>query len=362
MADSVLDSVSSSPSSASTGDSGGANYQSSNSTPAATPATPAAPAPDAQAAKSAASGGGETQDANGAAAPGTDPAKPSEDAGNVQDTGSELEIDPDLLSFATAKGIDVEHLSNAQVRNLAKSYHAAEGNMNRLQNENRQFREQIANFDAMQLQQSQPVDEISPLQKVKSDFAAAIENQCNLHGCSSPAELQQKFPGVWQNLQTLKQSAWEEAVESEPEWKQQRQSAEEAKKSSQQRLLDQMRQAKMTYRENVLSAKQQNPTIETDLIKSGVVGMVSEFAKAFNAPIEFLMAHKPIWDAATKLAASWKTAANIDKTIATKRQEWEKGLQKSKSAEMLGDEPLPDDQRKLFPIRAQATGRGVTIE
>jgi hypothetical protein len=327
-------------------------------TSASVDTTPTAPAQDAGAKPVQAAGEtGAVQAASQQAMPAD--AKPVQDAPQAA-APMQVEIEPELLSFADAKGLTAEHLGDEKFRGFAKSYRQAEANMNRLQQENRQLNEQISALSAQSF--AQPVDEVGPVQQVKDTYARALQSQCAVLGCQSAAELQQNHPQVWQRLQQAKQEAWEEAVVEESKWQQGKSAREAAQKDKQARFQQEFQSAKMAYSENIVTAKQKNPSIEMDLIKSGVVSMLQEVSKATKMPLEYMMAHKPLFSKAAELAEAWKFVKNKDKWESERRQEWEKGLKESKTAEMPGDTPIPMDQSVLFSLRSQRSGKGVSIQ
>jgi len=321
-------------------------------------ATPEAPVQDAAPAKPEPVEG-ETQ-----MSPGAEPqpvegdAKPMQDAQPVAPV--QVEIEPELLSFADAKGLTAEHLGDEKFRSFAKSYRQAEANMNRLQQENRQINEQLSALQAQSL--AQPAEETSPLQQVKETYSRALKSQCSILGCQSQAELKQRHPEIWQRLQDAKTEAWEEAVVEESKWQQGKSAHEQAQKDRNARFQREYTAARQAYNENVVTAKQKNPTIEMDLIKSGVTGILQEISKATKMPLEYMMAHKPIFSKAAELAEAHKFMKNKDKFVAEQKQAWEKQLKETKTAEMPGDSPLPMDQSALFSLRSQRTGKGVSIQ
>jgi hypothetical protein len=259
------------------------------------------------------------------------------------DKGPDTKAAPDgadeLDKWLESKGVKLGDVrQNPEVQRLLDMHRNLEGTYTKDRQALKELQEKEKTWLAQQ--QAQPVEEVSPVDRLKETYANAIAAQCSLYGCANEAQFAQQYPAAYQQLKSAYQEQWLEAVREEVEWKNGKVKREQEKATRDAQMAEHLRNANASMRKLVLDGKAKDPELETNLMMSGVAPFVTAVSKALKVPNSWIMGNPEWFPFLAEASHAIMAQRNIDKTRETWKQEYEADLAKAASVQS----PSPIDQ------------------
>lgn len=309
----------------------------------------------------------EEKDAGGGDAQPQEGKPKTEPAGDSAETSEDsAKLDPDLVKFAKAKGVDEEALAGNEVlQKQMKNYKEAEARGNRLQSEKDKAKEsEVAEAaEAVQETQSGPPPD-SPIGKVNALYGQAFKSLCVLNDCNSVEELAQNFPKAYKKLNAEYEVARQNAIAQEVDWRFEQRDRQAKEQQQQEKLRVEMETVKRTYKENLDEARKSDPQVETNLFQSGAMGAMQRIGNALQFPVDYLTADPETFQFMAKAAKAITAMDNLPALKEQWKQEYEANRKKAASANLPAPgNPVPEQgqQDVLSKIYEIGQGGGVSV-
>jgi len=301
----------------------------------------------------------------------TDTGKPQEEAEGVPGEGKPEaepekapEVDAEIAKWLKAKNIDSKrYLEDPLVRSMADSYRNSEAFAMSQANKLNELKKAETIQAAETVHQATPTEpeQLTPTQELEKRYSDAALNMAHLMGFQSAEEAAQALvnaglPNAFASLQNGYNAQYREALRQELLGSVQAEKEAQAKKEAQQKLETEYGSVKRAALDNLKSYRDKNKAFDVAFQKSGAAKVMSELAKTFKAPVEYLYAQKQWVDFMAK--ASEAITKVSDPSFGSKK-DFEKSLKESKKGEMPGSQSLPDDHDA--PI-FKNIGRGTTLK